>query len=590
MAVAVCALPLAAAAAPTSPLPGAPRCAVFPKDNPWNRRVDRLPVAPNSAAIVASIGLDEGLHPDFGSGLYEGGPIGIPITVVSASRTPKYRPSFEYADESDRGPYPIPANVKIEGGRGSDGDRHALIVDREACRLYELYALYPAGRGWRAGSGALWSLRSNRLRPEGWTSADAAGLPIVPGLARYDEVARGRIDHALRFTAERTRRAYVYPARHHASDSDDPNLPPMGLRLRLKAGFDTRGFPPQARVVLEALKRYGMMLADNGSDWFVSGEPHPRWNNDDLRSLKRVLGRNFEVVDTRSLRPHGAQAREAAAGAIAVARGGRSSGIYLVDVGSGRARRLSAGRDKQPAWSRDGSRIAFVRQSGSVGETTNEIYVVPARGGVARRVARVARGGTSPAWSPDGKRLAFSSFFGIVVTDVDSGRKVTEIPTLPSFAGELEWLPDGSGFVFADANLVGGIYRVGINGGSPARLIPDRSPKKAVWRDLSPTLDRRGQRILFVRNELFGAGDVDGIYLFDLEKRRTRQVTSGPADADPSWSPDGEWVAFSRPLATGTRGGVEQSREVFVVRLDGTTARRLTFNRVPDVGVAWRPT
>ena len=283
-------------------LPAAPRCTVFPKSNPWNRRVDRLPVAANSAAIISSIGAERGLHPDFGSGLWEGAPIGIPITVVGR-RTPKSRVSFEYADESDRGPYPIPRGVPIEGGYRSDGDRHALIVDRDSCKLYELFALYPQGRGWRAGSGAIWNLRSNRLRPAGWTSADAAGLPILPGLARYDEVRRGVIDHALRFTVRRTRRAYVYPARHFASSSDDPSLPPMGLRVRLKASFDVSGYPRQARVVLTALKRYGMLVADNGSDWYITGSPNPGWRNDDLRTLGRVKGSEFEVVDTRALRP-----------------------------------------------------------------------------------------------------------------------------------------------------------------------------------------------------------------------------------------------------------------------------------------------
>ena len=283
-------------------LPAAPRCTVFPKSNPWNRRVDRLPVAANSAEIISSIGAERGLHPDFGSGLWEGAPIGIPITVVGR-RTPKSRVSFEYADESDRGPYPIPRGVPIEGGYRSDGDRHALIVDRDSCKLYELFALYPRGRGWRAGSGAIWNLRSNRLRPAGWTSADAAGLPILPGLARYDEVRRGVIDHALRFTVRRTRRAYVYPARHFASSSDDPRLPPMGLRVRLKASFDVSGYPRQARVVLTALKRYGMLVADNGSDWYITGSPNPGWRNDDLRTLGRVKGSEFEVVDTRTLRP-----------------------------------------------------------------------------------------------------------------------------------------------------------------------------------------------------------------------------------------------------------------------------------------------
>jgi hypothetical protein len=283
-------------------MPAAPRCPVFPKSNPWNRRVDRLPVTANSAEIIRSIGTERGLHADFGSGLWEGAPIGIPITVVGR-RTPKSRVTFEYADESDRGPYPIPRGVPIEGGYRSDGDRHALIVDRDACKLYELYALYPRGRGWRAGSGAIWNLRSNRVRPAGWTSADAAGLPILPGLARYDEVRRGVIDHALRFTVRRTRRAYVYPARHFASSSDDATLPPMGLRLRLKASFDVSGYPRQARVVLTALKRYGMLVSDNGSDWYITGSPNPAWRNDDLRALGRVTGSEFEVVDTSTLRP-----------------------------------------------------------------------------------------------------------------------------------------------------------------------------------------------------------------------------------------------------------------------------------------------
>jgi hypothetical protein len=282
-------------------LPSAPRCTVFPASNPWNQRVDALPVAADSDAIISSIGRDRGLHADFGSGLWDGGPIGIPITVVGAAQK-KSRVSFEYSDESDKGPYPIPANVKIEGGRQSDGDRHAIIVDRDRCRLYELYALYPNGSGWRAGSGAIWDLRSNRLRPAGWTSADAAGLPIFPGLARYDELKRGRIDHALRFTASRTRKAFVWPARHFASNLTDPALPPMGLRVRLKASFDVRPFPPQARVVLTALKRYGMIVADNGSDWYISGAPDPRWSNDQLHTLGSVMGANFEVVDTSSLR------------------------------------------------------------------------------------------------------------------------------------------------------------------------------------------------------------------------------------------------------------------------------------------------
>jgi hypothetical protein len=280
-----------AAAAPAPTPPRLAGCPVFPASNPWNQRVDKLPVAPDSAAIVASIGRDAPLHADFGSGRWQGAPIGIPYDVVSRS-TPRSRVVFDYADESDRGPYPIPAGVHVEGG----SDRHAILVDQSSCRLYELYALRREGGRWHAGSGAIWSLRSNRLRAAGWTSADAAGLPILPGLVRYDEVARGAIRHALRFTAPRTRRAYVWPARHFASDSTDPRLPPMGLRLRLKASFDVRPFPRQARIVLVALKRYGMLLADNGSSWFVSGAPDRRWSNDQLHTLGRVYGSDFEVV------------------------------------------------------------------------------------------------------------------------------------------------------------------------------------------------------------------------------------------------------------------------------------------------------
>ena len=277
-------------------------CPVFPADNHWNLRVDRLPVHPRSDAIVRSIGAGDTVHADFGSGRWEGAPIGIPYTTVRRGQR-RVPVSFEYASESDRGRYPIPPRAPIEGGRGSDGDRHVIVVDRARCTLYELFDAHPIGGGarWRAGSGAIFDLRSNRLRPRGWTSADAAGLPILPGLARYPEVRRGRITHALRFTASRTRRAFVYPARHFASDLTDPDLPAMGQRLRLKRGFDISGFPRQSRVVLRALKRYGMILADNGSSWYVSGAPHPGWDNDDLHSLHDVPGRAFEVVDTSRL-------------------------------------------------------------------------------------------------------------------------------------------------------------------------------------------------------------------------------------------------------------------------------------------------
>jgi hypothetical protein len=294
--VAVLVLASSAGAATAPRLPGASGCPLFPVSNVWNKRVDTLPVATNSDAIIGSIGVGVGLHPDFGT-VWDGHPNGIPYTIAS-KKTKRYRLTLLYASESDRGPYPIPANVKIEGG----SDRHALIVDRDRCYLYELYALQKTTKGWRAGSGAIWNLRSNKLRPKGWTSADAAGLPILPGLVRYDEVARGHIDHALRFTVENTRNTYLYPARHQASDQTDPSLPPMGLRVRLRAGFDTSGFPRPVRIVLTALKRYGMIVADNGANWYISGAPDPRWNDDLLHTLDRVTGADFEVVDSSRLR------------------------------------------------------------------------------------------------------------------------------------------------------------------------------------------------------------------------------------------------------------------------------------------------
>jgi hypothetical protein len=298
---------LLAGLAAAHPLPGAPHCQIFPPDNTWNQRVDRLPVAADSAQLIASIGLDAPVHPDFGSGSYNGQPIGIPYAVVS-KHTRRVPVHFQYASESDKGPYPLPRDVPIEGGPSSTGDRHVIVVDRSSCKDYELFAAYPhaGGRFWTAGSGATFNLRSNRLRPAGWTSADAAGLPILPGLARYDEVAHGSIDHALRFTAPCTAKAYLYPARHYASTCGGANLPPMGLRVRLKASVDLTGLPPQARAVAAALQRYGMLLADNGSPWFISGAPNRQWNNDDLHQLDRLTGRDFEVVDTSSL-PHPGQ-------------------------------------------------------------------------------------------------------------------------------------------------------------------------------------------------------------------------------------------------------------------------------------------
>ena len=269
---------------------------VLPADNPWNTPVDQAGVDPNSASLIASIGLGTTLHPDFGAH-WPKGPFGIPYVVVKGSQK-KVRVSFTYASESDKGKYPIPKNAPIEGGSKARGDRHVLVLDRDHWKLYELFnARRVAGTTrWKAGSGAIFDLRTNKLRPAGWTSADAAGLPIFPGLVRYDEVKAGVITHALRFTVAETRKAYVSPARHYASDNTSADLPPMGMRVRLKADFDITGFPRQARIVLQAMKTYGMIVADNGSDWYVSGAPDKRWSDDQLGALKSVAGSNFEVI------------------------------------------------------------------------------------------------------------------------------------------------------------------------------------------------------------------------------------------------------------------------------------------------------
>jgi hypothetical protein len=273
-------------------------CTVFPSDNVWNRRVDGLPVRSDSDAVIASIGANDYLHPDFSSTAWNGGlGYGIPINKVNLS-TPKSSVSFHYAGESDPGPYPIPAHPKIEGG----SDAHLILWDTEGCRLYEIFDAHKSGGQWYGGSGAIWNLRSNKLRPDGWTSADAGGLPILPGLARYDEVAAGAIRHALRFTAPRTCPEHVYPARHDARDWSCATYPPMGLRVRLKASVDISGFGPQARVILLALKRYGMLLADNGSPWYVTGAPNASWNDDQLHDLHELHGSDFEAVDTSGFR------------------------------------------------------------------------------------------------------------------------------------------------------------------------------------------------------------------------------------------------------------------------------------------------
>jgi hypothetical protein len=268
---------------------------VFPPDNPWNQRVDALGVHPNSNDFIDTIGRHDTMHPDFGT-VWQGSPIGIPWTTVTGDQ-PRVPISFLHQDESDPGPYPIPPNAPIEGG----SDRHIIVVDVDDCVLWEVFdaSTDDGGRSWEAGSGARFDLRSNKLRPAGWTSADAAGLPILPGLVRYEEVVEeGVIDHALRFTVSQTQRGYVSPARHWASSSTNPDHPPMGLRLRMKKSWDCSTYASEVRVICAALKRYGMLVADNGSDWYLSGAPDPRWNDDRLRDLKQIPGNAFEVVDT----------------------------------------------------------------------------------------------------------------------------------------------------------------------------------------------------------------------------------------------------------------------------------------------------
>ena len=271
-------------------------CPNLPADNIWHATVTSLPVQPNSSQYVASIGASAKVHADFGAGDWDGGPIGIPITYVSGSQ-PKVPVTFDYAGESDPGPYPIPADAAVESG----GDRHVLVVDRDNCRLYELYDAERRPDGsWHAGSGAVFDLRGDQLRPAGRTSADAAGLPILPGLVRYDEVAAGRVDHAIRVTVPRTQQEHLWPARHDAGASNAA-LPPMGLRLRLKANVDVSGLPTQARVIAQAMKTEGVIVADNGSPWYISGIPEPRWDNDALQALAALHGTDFEAVDASGL-------------------------------------------------------------------------------------------------------------------------------------------------------------------------------------------------------------------------------------------------------------------------------------------------
>ncbi len=275
-------------------------CNVFPADHVWNTPIDTLPLDANSSAYVSTIGASLGLKADFGAGLWNGGPIGIPFITVPGTQT-KYSATFLYFDESDPGPYAVPLDAPIEGGSSSTGDRHAISVDTDNCILYELYNAFPQASSWNADAGAIFDLKGYALRPAGWTSADAAGLPIMPGLVRYEEILAGEIRHAIRFTVPQTRNTYIWPGRHKASSLTGTQYPPMGQRFRLKASFDISGFSATNQIILRALKKYGMLLADNGSAWYLSGKPDDRWNNTDLHALGGIPGSNFEAVDESSL-------------------------------------------------------------------------------------------------------------------------------------------------------------------------------------------------------------------------------------------------------------------------------------------------
>jgi hypothetical protein len=274
---------------------------LLPDDSPWNKDISKERVDPASAKILARIGLDKTLRADFGT-VWEGAPIGIPYVVVSKTQK-KVPVTLTYAEESDPGPYPIPPNAPIEGGPKGTGDRHVLVLDRDTWQLWELFNAFPDGKGgWKADGGAIWDLKKNQVRNAGWTSADAAGLPILPGLVRYDEVVgKKALEHAVRFTLAKTRRAYLPPASHWASEDHSDDLPPMGMRVRLKANYDISGFAPEVKVILTALKKYGLILADNGSDNFISGAPDPRWNNDMLRQFMRIKTRDLEVVEMKDV-------------------------------------------------------------------------------------------------------------------------------------------------------------------------------------------------------------------------------------------------------------------------------------------------
>jgi hypothetical protein len=399
-------LPFAAASG--TPVPEAPSCPMFPADSFWHADVSKLPLDAKSATFVSSIGAGTSLHPDFGT-VYNGAPNGIPYTAVPSTQA-KVPVSFDYADESDPGPYPIPPNAPIEGGPSSTGDRHVLVVDKDACKLYEMWNSRPQSDGsWQAGSGAVFDMNSDALRPAGWTSADAAGLAILPGLVRYDEVAAGHIDHAIRVTVNATDDRFIWPARHKTGSTSQPTRPPMGERFRLKASVDISGFSPANQVILQALKTYGAIVADNGSSWYISGAPDSRWNDSDLHNLVNLHGSDFEAVDESALMV------DPNSGAVSAGSTSSTTSTTVAPTKSVTVTAPNGGESwarKSPqtiAWSYTGSpgssvRIRLLRNGALVKTITSSTSI--GSGGVG-----------SYTWTPPG-RLAAGSGYQVSVTVV----------------------------------------------------------------------------------------------------------------------------------------------------------------------------
>ncbi len=497
------ALPAAA-----SPVPGAPACPTFPADSFWHARADSLPVDPRSDTYVANAGAGSALHADFGAGLYAGGPIGIPYTTVAGTQA-EVPVSFTYSDESDVGPYPLPPGAPIEGGAASTGDRHVIVVDRDHCVDHELYAAYPhaGGSSWSAGSGAIFDLTSNALRPRGWTSADAAGLAILPGLVRYDEVAAGEIDHPIRITLRRTDRRWVWPARHQAGVAD-ATAAPMGAWLRLKPTVDVSRFGPQSRVVLRALRDHGAIVADNGSSWYLSGVPDDRWDNDDLHGLGELHGSDFEFVDASSLPTDPDSGRVGTAPLRSDLTGGLTldgfGGLHRFAVGAGRVLGRVHGGPYWPGW--DIARGVALLPDRSGG------YVLDGFGGL--HPFRLGAGAMPPhasglpywrgwdiargvALMPDGSGgYVLDGFGGVHPFGLGAGAMPPRVVAGPYWRGwdvarDFVVAADGRGGYLADA--LGGVHRVAIaTGAVPPRLRGTFATRSGSTRGISLVADGTG--------------------------------------------------------------------------------------------------